>query len=101
MNKDQYVFFLDYILSYLHFIVSYCGYIKMAENKASAEYNPDGKSDFQGCNNENTGDNGSIVQDSDPDSSDNELSLVESVSFYERYIFIDIILKTLPQLLLL
>ena len=74
-NKDQCVCFLDYILSYLHLFVHYCGYLKMAENSASGEYNLDENSDCEGCKSEDIGYE-SIGPDSDPDLWDIEVSLV-------------------------
>ena len=42
----------------------------MAENNTSVEYNPEKYSDFESYSSEDTGDNESIVPDSDPDSTD-------------------------------
>ena len=50
----------------------------MAENNTSVEYNLDENSDSEGYKNEDKGDNESIVPDSDPDSSDIEVSSVGS-----------------------
>ena len=55
-------------MSYLHLFLSYCGYHKMAENSTSVEFNLDENSDSEGYKNEDIGDNGSVVPDSDPDS---------------------------------
>ena len=57
-------------MSYLHLFVSYCGYLKMAENEISVEYNLDEHSDSEGYKNEDIGDNESISSDSDPSASD-------------------------------
>ena len=46
----------------------------MAENRTSVEYNLDENSDSEGYKNEHIGGNESIVPDSDPDSSDIEVS---------------------------
>ena len=46
----------------------------MAENNTSMEYNLEENSDCEGYKNENVGNNESIVPDSDPDSSDIEVS---------------------------
>ena len=48
----------------------------MTENNTSAEYNPDENLDFEEYNNDDIRDNELIVPDSDPDSSDIEVSLV-------------------------
>ena len=61
----------------MYLFVSYCGYIKRAKNNTSVECNLDKNSDSEGYNNEDVGDNESIVPDSDPDSSDIEVSSVE------------------------
>ena len=53
--------------------MSYCGYCKMAENKTSVEYNLDENSDSDGYKNDDIWDNGSVVPDSDPFSSDIEV----------------------------
>ena len=50
----------------------------MAENNTSVEYNLNENCDFEGYKNEDVGDNESIEPDSDPDSSDFEVSSVES-----------------------
>ena len=65
---------LDNILSYLHLFVNCCGYCRMAENSTIVEYNLDKNSDSEGYKNEDMGDNESVVPDSDPDSSDIEVS---------------------------
>ena len=59
--------FLDYIFSNLHLFVGYCGYLKVTENNTSAEYNPDGNSDFEGYKNEDIKDNVSLLPYSDLD----------------------------------
>ena len=46
----------------------------MAENNTSLEYNLDENSDSESYMNEDIGDNESIVPDSDPNSSDTEVS---------------------------
>ena len=46
----------------------------MAENNTSVEYNLDENSDSEGYKNKDIVDNESIVPDSDPDSSDIEVS---------------------------
>ena len=50
----------------------------MAENNTNVEYNLDKNSDSESYKNEDIGDNESIVQDSDPDSSDIKVSSVGS-----------------------
>ena len=50
----------------------------MAENNTSVEYNLDENSDSEGYKNEDMGDNESIVQDSDPHSSDIQVLSVGS-----------------------
>ena len=51
----------------------YCGYLKIAENNTSAEYYLE-TSDCESYKNEGIGYNESVVPDSDPDSSDIEVS---------------------------
>ena len=53
----------------------------MTENNARVEYNLDKNSDSEGYKNEDIGDNESIVPDSDPNSSDIEVSSVGLVKF--------------------
>ena len=50
----------------------------MAANNTSVEYNLDENSDCEGYKNEDIGDNESTVPDSDPDTSDIEVSSVGS-----------------------
>ena len=59
-------------MSCLHLFVSYCGYLKLAENNTSVEHYLDEYSYNEGYKNEDIGDNESIVPDSDPDCSDIE-----------------------------
>ena len=63
LNKDKFMF-LSYIFSYFHLFLSSNGYLKIADNDTSAEYNPDKNSDFEGYNNKDIGDNVSITPDS-------------------------------------
>ena len=57
----------------------------MAENNTSAEYNLDKNSDSEGYKNEDIRDNESIVQDSDPNSSDIEVLSVGSSGDSSEY----------------
>ena len=67
-------------MSCLHLFVNYCVYCKMAENNTSIynRYNLDENSDSEGYENKDIGGNESIVLDSDPDSSDIEVSSMGS-----------------------
>ena len=58
--------------------MSYCGYLKIAENHTSAEYNFDENSDSEGYKNEDIGYNESIGPDPNPDTSVIEVSSVGS-----------------------
>ena len=58
--------------------MSYCGFLKRAENSTSVEYNLDENSDSEGYKSEDVGDNEWIVPDSDRNSSDIEVLLVGS-----------------------